>query len=102
MNARPLRRFIFRLAGHLGMTVRELETRMDSRELSEWIAFDRYSAPIGFHWLQTGYVVSAALAPHSKRTPKPTDFVPVVKPPMHQSQINEQIELMKADLGIEE
>lgn len=38
---RPLRRFLFRLAIRLGCTVRELLLRIDSAELSEWIAFDR-------------------------------------------------------------
>jgi hypothetical protein len=28
---------MFRLAGHLGMTVSELENRMSSKELTEWI-----------------------------------------------------------------
>jgi hypothetical protein len=37
--ARPERKFYFRLAAHLGMTVRELLSRLDSRELSEWIAY---------------------------------------------------------------
>jgi hypothetical protein len=31
----------FRLASHLGCTVRELQERMDSREFSEWCAFNR-------------------------------------------------------------
>lgn len=31
---------MFRLAATLGMTVAELETRMSSAELSEWIAYD--------------------------------------------------------------
>lgn len=29
----------FRLAGHLGMTVRELEERMDAVEFREWIDY---------------------------------------------------------------
>ena len=54
MNARPTRRFLFRLAGHLGMTVRELGERMDSRELTEWMAFERYyHGTIGDEWWQT-------------------------------------------------
>lgn len=34
------------MAGHLGMTVGELLRRMDSRELSEWMAYGRLM-PIG-------------------------------------------------------
>lgn len=33
--------YLFHLAERLGKTVRELESGMDMRELSEWIAFDR-------------------------------------------------------------
>jgi hypothetical protein len=103
MNARPLRRFLFRLAGHLGMTVREIETRMDSRELSEWIALDRYYEPLGDTWLQTGYQIAASLAPYSKRKLDPRDFVPTAgKAPMHQTQIDDQLKMLQADLeGLE-
>ena len=34
----PERRFYFRLARELGMTVSELLNRMDSAELTEWVA----------------------------------------------------------------
>ena len=103
MNARPLRRFLFKLAGHLKMTVRELESRMDSRELAEWIAFDRYYQPIGEEWLQTGYVVSAVLAPHTKKTPKPSDFVPTWgKAPQHPTQMQAELDKMRRDLGLDE
>ena len=37
----PLRLFAFRLARRMGCTVGELLGRIDSRELSEWIAFER-------------------------------------------------------------
>lgn len=33
---RPTRNLMFRLAGHLGMTVRELGERMDAVEFREW------------------------------------------------------------------
>jgi hypothetical protein len=39
--ARPDRRFCFRLAAHLGCTVRELLVRLGADELTEWIAFDQ-------------------------------------------------------------
>lgn len=37
--AQPQRRFYFRLAERLGMTVRELLSRTTSAELTEWMAF---------------------------------------------------------------
>ena len=33
------RKFKFKLAGHLGMTVKELEQRMTYKELNEWIEY---------------------------------------------------------------
>jgi len=42
MKSRPERKFWFRLARQIGgCTVRELQNRMDSREFTEWIIFDR-------------------------------------------------------------
>jgi len=42
MKSRPERKFWFRLARQIGgCTVRELQTRMDSREFTEWMIFDR-------------------------------------------------------------
>jgi len=38
--------FWFRLAAHLGMTVREAQARITSPEFSEWIAYNRLD-PIG-------------------------------------------------------
>ena len=40
-DGNPERRFYFRLARDLGMTVAELLTRMSSTELTEWIALYR-------------------------------------------------------------
>jgi hypothetical protein len=45
---RPVRRFAFRLALALGMTVRELLSRVDSYELSEWMAYGQIE-PFGPH-----------------------------------------------------
>jgi hypothetical protein len=97
MNARPLRRFLFRLAGHLHMTVGELSERMDSVELSEWIIYERYyHGPLGDEWRQTGTLASAMLAPYVRKgnTPKATDFIPVEKPPQHKTQMEETLEQM--------
>jgi hypothetical protein len=88
------------LAGHLGMTVGELEQRMDSRELSEWLAFARYFQPLDNSWAQTGVLASAVLAPHSRRghMPKPADFIPTDSPPQHKTQMLDVLAQMKQDL----
>jgi hypothetical protein len=39
LTARPERRFYFALAERLGIPVGEMLRRMDSRELSEWMAY---------------------------------------------------------------
>lgn len=103
MNARPLRRFLFRLAGHLGMTVAELCERMDSRELSEWIVYERYwRGPLDDSWRQTGILASAAIAPYAKRghAPKASDFIPVEKPPQHTTQMQDTLQQMVKAFGI--
>ena len=41
-----MRRFLFKLAGHLGMTVRQISDEMSADELMEWLAFDQLD-PIG-------------------------------------------------------
>jgi len=84
------------------MTVGELCQRMDSRELTEWIAWHTYYEPFGDSWRQTGLMVAAMLAPYTRRgdTPDPEDFVPVRKDrPQHQSQIDAVLEQMRRDLG---
>jgi hypothetical protein len=88
------------LAGHLKMTVGELEERMDSRELSEWLAYARYYQPLDNSWAQTGLMASAILAPHSRRgqCPAPHDFIPIEKPPQHRTQMISVLEQMKRDL----
>lgn len=69
------------------MTVRELSERMDSQELTEWAAYTRYFRALPDEWEQTGLVVSSLLAPYSKdKVPKPSDFIPLERPPNHQDQ----------------
>lgn len=94
---------MFRLAGHLGMTVSELSRRMDSRELSEWMAYTRYYEAIPNSWAETGLLVSALLAPHTAKgkLPKPSDFIPIESPPQHETQARDlMMDLMK-QLGAE-
>ena len=97
------RRFAFRLAGHLKMTVKELMTRMDSQEFTEWMAFTRYFEALGDSWAETGLIVSALLAPHSPRgkCPKAEDFIPLEKPPQHQAQARDVLLDLKKQLGLE-
>jgi hypothetical protein len=89
------------LAGHLKMTVGEIEQRMDSHELSEWLAYARYFQPLDNSWAQAGLLASITLAPHTKRghCPSPTDFIPIEKAPQHRTQILSVLEQMKQDLG---
>jgi hypothetical protein len=89
------------LAGHLKMTVGELSTRMDSRELTEWIAYTRYYEALPDAWEQTGLMVASLLAPYAKEGPPPKakDFVPVTAPPRHESQDRESLLALKASLG---
>jgi hypothetical protein len=74
-----MKKFYHRLAIALGMTVRELLQRMDSRELVDWIAYWQLE-PWGEERadLRAGIVASAATnvwVKKGKRT-KPQDFVP--------------------------
>ncbi len=67
----------------LGMTVRELLQRMDSRELSEWLAYDRIE-PIGAVRSDLGAgIISATIANchRGKRSQPytPADFMPLHK-----------------------
>jgi hypothetical protein len=92
--------FLFRLAAALGMTVRELETRMDSRELSEWLAVHRFFMPLPDPWRQTGVLASAALAPYTKpeHAPASADFVPIEQPPKHPLQVRAALADFAAEL----
>lgn len=89
--------FLFRLAGHLGMTVSELSERMTSAELSEWMALDMYHRPLPDSWRQTGVLASAMLAPYSGRgkKPKPEEFVPVARLPQTQDEMVTELQKLK-------
>lgn len=79
------------------MTVNELSTRMDSRELTEWIAYTRYYEAIPDSWAETGLLASAMLAPYAQKgkAPQASDFIPIEKPPQHQQQMIEQIKQLQ-------
>lgn len=66
--------------------MREIETTIDSRELSEWMAYDRID-PIGpdrFDAL-AATVAYAAAQPHSRQRLDPRQFIPKWEPPPPQS-----------------
>jgi hypothetical protein len=83
------------------MTVRRLCEEMDSREFAEWVAIHRHFHPLPDAWRQTGLVASATLAPYCPRgrTPKIDDFIPVVKAPQHELQIQAALEQLAKDLA---
>jgi len=83
------------------MTVRRLCEEMDSREFAEWVAIHRHFHPLPDAWRQTGLVASATLAPYCPRgrTPKVDDFIPVVKAPQHELQIQAALEQLAKDLA---
>ena len=93
--------FLFRLAAHLGLTVKRLCEEMDSREFAEWVAIHRHFHPLPDAWRQTGLMASATLAPYCPRgrTPKVDDFIPVVKAPQHELQIQAALEQLAKDLA---
>lgn len=92
---------MFRLAGHLGRTVAELEESMTSGELAEWMAFDMFHHPIGNPWRQTGVLASAILAPHcgKGKVPKPEDFVPVARLPQSPEDMAAELAKLKTLTG---
>lgn len=83
------------------MTVAELGRRMDSRELSEWIAYIRYYEAIPDPWRQTSLLASAVLSPHCKkgRAPKSDAFIPIEDAPQHPEQIRLEVEKLMRQLN---
>lgn len=76
---------------------------MDSRELTEWMAYTRYYEAIGNPWAETGLIVSALLAPHAPKgkAPKPSDFIPIEPAPQHQAQARDVLMDLMQQLGAE-
>lgn len=65
------------MALHLGKTVRQLLSELDSEELSEWLAYDQLEPLPDAHW-DSGMMASTVVNMFSKtnRRYKPTDFMP--------------------------
>ncbi len=81
MRRRPTRQFYFRLAAHLGMTVGELLARVSSRELTEWMVYERVAGPLGGRRGDIQSAIIAATIVNSKRgkgkkAVQPADFMP--------------------------
>ena len=85
------------------MTVGEIERRMSSRELGEWLAYTRYYQALPDSWAETGLLTSAILAPYSEKgkAPKASDFIPIEEPPQHQVQARDVILDLRRQLGFE-
>ena len=75
---------------------------MDSKELSEWVAYTRHFEAIPDAWRETGLIVSALLAPYAKKgsPPKPEDFVPLETPPQHEEQLHDSLIELQRRLGV--
>ena len=77
---RPERRFYFRLAAHLGLTVGELLARISSHELTEWAAYEREFGPLGpergdIQAALVAHTTAVMLGNGKGKRPKLTDFV---------------------------
>jgi hypothetical protein len=87
------------LAGHLGKTLDEIDA-MSSREFSIWLAYSRWFRPLDDSWMQTGMILTGVLAPYSKTTPKPEDFVPIEhNTPQHPTQVAQKLKELAAELS---
>lgn len=72
---------MFRLAAQLGLTVKELAARIDSRELSEWMAYYNIE-PFGERMMDMRFAQLSHLTAVAQgvtiagRKPSPEDFMP--------------------------
>jgi hypothetical protein len=68
----------------------EMLSRMSSRELSEWIAFDRIE-PLPEPWRQTGLLAALTYNAHFSGSRKgPSDFIPAARRPDPEIQTAEE------------
>lgn len=94
---------MFKLAGHLKMTVRELSERMDSEELSEWMAYHYYYEQIPDLNRSIAILTTAVVAGYARRgnVPDPKKFMGMGVAPTHPIQDEEVIIQMAQELGLE-
>lgn len=93
---RPLRRTLFQLAETLHRPVSEIESTVDSAELSEWIAYWNIY-PKFDPWLAMGIICSTLNGLLSSKSKKPSDFFPFTSglPKVRKQSVKE----MKAVVG---
>lgn len=90
---------MIRLALATGWTLDYIES-LPITTYRELLAFDRYFEPIGRTWEQTATLASLVVAPHVRgKTPKPSDFIPVRKPPMTAEEIAAELSKLKPSDG---
>lgn len=79
-----MRRFLFKLAAHLGRTIQELEQSISYAEFIEWMAYDRLD-PIGGYRqdLQTAHILSVLIGSKGKTI---SDYLPIDPNPMTDDQ----------------
>lgn len=94
---------MFKLAGHLKMTVRELGERMDSEELSEWMAYHHYYEQIPDINRSLAILTTAVVAGYARKgnVPDPKKFMGMGVAPTHAIQDEETLRMMVEQLGLE-
>ena len=75
---------MFKLAGHLGKTVGELETTLTAHELAEWRAYDVID-PIGGYRMDLGFALLARIQAGDKDS-RIEDFLVIDPNPMNDEQ----------------
>lgn len=88
-----------RLAGHLKKTLAEID-QMSCDEFALWQAWSHYHVPFDSGWETAAMLATWIVAPYVRKGNdlKPADFIPVMKAPQAQSQINETLEAISKDL----
>ncbi|UZA25230.1 DUF4035 domain-containing protein [Moraxella bovis] len=85
---------MFKLAGHLGKTVGELERTMTAREFAEWQAYDRLDPIGGYRGDIQSAVIACAMAGG-----KPSDYIVIDPNPMTDDEREAyELEQRKAEL----
>src|SRR5690606_26585646 len=90
------RRFLFRLAAHLGTTVAELLDSISSREIAEWQAFEQIEGPLGglrgdVHAAMICAQIYNANRGKGDRAKNAADFLPRWDRPARQAQTPDQM-----------
>jgi len=84
--------FWFRLASHLGMSVRRAQQEIDSREFTQWLALYLYWGLDVTGWEQAGMMCAVTAGIHGAKC-TPEDFMPKKKLPQTPQQMIHQMML---------